>query len=289
MAGSPSMRRRRVAGELRRLREEAGLQADEVAARLGWPASKVSRIENRKAGVSQQDLRKLLDLFEVVDEGYRTELEHIRRRASERGWWENFGAVVSSEYANLIILEDEAEAIRAYGSEVVPGLLQTADYARAVIRASRPSDTAKEIDRRVEVRMERQEALVRSTSRPPRLHVILNEAVLARRVGSPEVMAGQIHHLMEERDGANITVRILPFTAGEHASLAGPFSLLTLRDEGNPVFVHIENATSSLTLEKPEQVQPYEEIWESIADKAISASDSRAYMTTFALRFSPGR
>lgn len=288
MAGSPSMRRRRVAGELRRLREESELSADEVASRLSWPASKVSRIENRKAGVSQQDLRKLLDLFEVTDQGYRDELEQIRRRASERGWWENFGSAVSSEYANLIMLEDESQVIRSYGSELVPGLLQTPDYARAIIRVGRPSDTAKEIDRRVEVRMERQEMLARSNPRQPRLHIILNEAVLARRIGGPDVMADQIRHLMKDREGANVSVRILPFTAGEHAALTGQFSLLTLHDEDKPVFVHIEGATSSLTLEKAEQVQPYEEMWESIADKAISADDSRAIMTTYALRFGPG-
>lgn len=288
MAGSPSMRRRRVAGELRRLREESELSADEVATRLSWPASKVSRIENRKAGVSQQDLRKLLDLFGATDQSYRDELEQIRRRASERGWWENFGPAVSSEYANLIMLEDESQAIRSYGSELVPGLLQTPDYARAISRVGHPSGTAKEIDRRVEVRMERQEMLARSNPRQPRLHVILNEAVLARRIGGPNVMADQIRHLMKDREGANISVRILPFTAGEHAALTGQFSLLTLRDEDKPVFVHIEGATSSLTLEKADQVQPYEEMWESIADKAISADDSRAIMTTYALRFGPG-
>ena len=209
MAGSPSMRRRRLAAELRRLRNGNDFSIDDVAGTLKWPTSKISRIENRQVGISTRDLRKMLDLYQVKDQSYRDGLLEIARRATERGWWQSYtGGVVSSSYANLIGLEAEAATIRTYEPELVPGLLQTADYARAVIRAGRPADTSQEIDRRVEVRLERQEILVRSEPAPPKMSVVLNEGVLLRRVGSAEIMRAQIEHLMRKRDRGNVVVQI---------------------------------------------------------------------------------
>lgn len=285
MAGSPSMRRRRLAAELRRLRGEASLSIEETAARLKWPGSKVSRIENRQVGVSPRDLRKLLDLYDVGDCAFREELLELGRRATERGWWQSYSSgVIPNAYANLIGLEAEAATIRTYEPELVPGLLQTADYARAVIRAGRPGDTSGEIDRRVEVRLERQEVLTRSSPPPPKVGVVLNEGVLARRVGGPEVMRAQLEHLMKERDRANITVQILPFSAGEHPAMVGPFTMLTFLDPADPGVVNVENVMGALALEKPEDTRSYEEVWNAIQAKAASPSDSRAIMRTYALR-----
>lgn len=285
MAGSPSMRRRRLAAELRRLRGEASLSIEETAARLKWPGSKVSRIENRQVGVSPRDLRKLLDLYEVGDAAFREELLELGRRATERGWWQSYsGGVIPNAYANLIGLEAEAATIRTYEPELVPGLLQTADYARAVIRAGRPADTSGEIDRRVEVRLERQEVLTRSSPPPPQVSVVLSEGVLARRVGGPEVMRAQIEHLVKERDRANITVQILPFSAGEHPAMVGPFTMLTFLDPADPGVVNVENVMGALALEKPEDTRSYEEVWSAIQAKAASPADSRAIMRTYALR-----
>jgi len=279
------MRRRRLAAELRRLRADAGLSIEEAAGTLKWPGSKVSRIENRQVGISTQDLRKLLDLYDVGERRYRDDLLELGRRATERGWWQSYsGGVVPSYYANLIGLEEEAATIRTYEPELVPGLLQTADYARAVIRAGRPADTSGEIDRRVEVRLERQEVLTRTDPPPPKVSVVLNEGVLARRIGGPEIMRTQIGHLMKERDRANITVQILPFSAGEHPAMVGPFAMLTFIDPADPGVVNVENFMGALALEKPEEAQAYEEVWNAIQAKAVSPADSRAIMRTYALR-----
>jgi transcriptional regulator with XRE-family HTH domain len=285
VAGSPSMRRRRLAAELRRLRSGVGFSIEDAAGRLQWPGSKVSRIENRQVGVSPRDLRKLLDLYEVTDLALREELLELGRRATERGWWQSYsGGVVPSAYANLIGLEAEAATIRTYEPELVPGLLQTADYSRAVIRAGRPEDTSKEIDRRVEVRLERQEVLTRAEPPPPKVSIVLNEGVLARRVGGPEVMRAQIEHLMRERDRANITIQILPFSAGEHPAMVGPFAMLTFLDPADPGVVNVENVMGALTLERPEETRSYDEVWNAIQAKAASPADSRAIMRTYALR-----
>lgn len=284
MAGSPSMRRRRLAAELRRLRNGAGLSIEDVAGSLKWPGSKVSRIENRQVGITTRDLRKLLDLYEAGDRAYREELLEMGRRATERGWWQSYSGAVPSAYANFIGLEAEAATIRAYEPELVPGLLQTADYARAVIRAGRPADTAEEIDRRVEVRLERQEVLTRTSPPPPKVSVVLNEAVLARRVGGPEVMRAQIEHLTRERDRANIVIQILPFSSGEHPAMVGPFTMLTFLDPADPGVVNVENVMGSLALEKPEEIRAYEEVWGAIQARAVSPGDARAVMRTYALR-----
>lgn len=284
MAGSPSMRRRRLAAELRQLRTAAALSIEDVAGRLGWPGSKVSRIENRQVGITPRDLRKLLDLYKVADRAYREQLLEMGRRATERGWWQSYTGVVPSAYANLIGLEAEAATIRTYEPELVPGLLQTADYARAVIRAGRPGDTMEEIDRRVEVRLERQEVLTRTSPPPPKVNVVLNEGVLARRVGGPEVMRAQIEHLMRGRDRANIVIQILSFSAGEHPAMVGPFTMLTFLDPADPGVVNVENVMGSLALEKPEEIRAYDEVWGAIQALAIPPDDSRAVMRTYALR-----
>jgi transcriptional regulator with XRE-family HTH domain len=279
------MRRRRLAADLRRLRNDNDFSIDDVAAALKWPGSKISRIENRQVGISTRDLRKMLDLYQVKDEPYREGLLEIARRATERGWWQSYtGEVVSSSYANLIGLEAEAATIRGYEPELVPGLLQTADYARAVIRAGRPADTSQEIDRRVEVRLERQEILIRSDPPPPRVSVVLNEGVLLRRVGGAEIMRAQIEHLMKKRDRSNVVVQILPFSTGAHPAMVGPFKMLTFADPADPGVVNVENHTGAHALERPEELQAYEEIWGSIQAKAISPDDSRAVMRTYALR-----
>ncbi len=284
MAGSPSMRRRRLAAELRRLRTAAALSIEDVASRLAWPGSKVSRIENRQVGIAPRDLRKLLNLYGVEDRAYRDQLLEMGRRATERGWWQSYSGVVPSAYANLIGLEAEAATIRTYEPELVPGLLQTPDYARAVIRAGRPGDTTEEIERRVEVRLERQEVLTRSGPPPPKVNVVLNEGVLARRVGGADVMRAQIEHLMRNRDRANIVIQILSFSAGEHPAMVGPFTMLTFLDPADPGVINVENVMGALALEKPEEIRAYDEVWGAIQAKAIPPDDSRAVMRTYALR-----
>lgn len=286
MPASPSLRRRRLAAELRRLRDESGLSISDLADKLGWQGSRISRIETRQLGITAPDLHKLLDVYGVEDADYRARLADMARRAGERGWWQSYPRnVIPSEYGDLISVEAEAATIRSYQPEVVPGLLQTAGYARAVIRAGRKSDTAAEIDRRVAVRLERQEILTRPDPPPPRVSIILNEAVLRRRIGSSAVMREQVEYLMAERDRSNVTVQVLPFSSGAHPSMVGPFAMMTFLDPADLGVVYLEHPTSSLFLEEPEDIRVYEEFWGEIQSDAYSPDDSRAFLRTYSLRY----
>lgn len=279
------MRRRRLAAELRRLRHEAGLSLEDVADGLGWQPSKLSRIENRQVGVSTADLRKLLVAYKVEDQAYRDHLADIARRATERGWWQSFSSdVVPTALATLIGLETEARTIRSYEPELVPGLLQTEAYARAIMRAWQPGWTAADIDRRVDIRMARQDVL-REAGVLPQVNCIINEAVLRRTVGGNEVMHEQIEMLAKERDPANVTVQALPFNSGAHPAMAGPFQILTFHDPGDLGIVHLESAMTALTLEQPEELRRYDEIWGSLQARALSPEDSRVMMRSYALRY----
>jgi transcriptional regulator with XRE-family HTH domain len=282
MAGSPTMRRRRLAAELRRLRNEAGLTIDEASSALGWPPSKISRTENRQYGISASDVRKMLDLYGVKDQEQRGLLSDLARRANERGWWQSFK--VDSTYANLIGLEEEASSIRWYEPELVPGLLQTEDYAREIIRAGWRSLAAEEIDGQVEVRIARQAILKRDTPPPPQVTVILNEGVLRRQAGGAETMRAQLVHLATCAEWENVTIQVLPFTAGAHATMVGPFQFLEFPDPSDPGVVTVENIMGTLAMEKPDERRGYGEAWHAIQALALSPADSRTVINSFALR-----
>ena len=285
VAASPTMRRRRLAAELRRLRHEAGRSIEDVTAGLGWQASKLSRIENRQVGISTADLRKLFAAYKVADSALRDQLADMARRATERGWWQSFSSdVVPSALANLIGLETEARTIRSYEPELVPGLLQTEAYARAIMRAWQPSWTASDIDRRVEIRLGRQDVL-RQAGVSPQVNCVINEAVLRRSVGGNEVMHEQVEVLAKERDPANVTVQVLPFNSGAHPAMAGPFQVLTFYDPGDLGVVHVESAMTANALERPEELRRYDEIWGALLARALSPEDSRVMMRSYALRY----
>jgi transcriptional regulator with XRE-family HTH domain len=287
---SASMRRRRLASELRKLRDQSGLSLSDAAKRVGWQVSRLSRIETRQSGIPTPDLRTLLDLYEIADEGYRQRLADLARQGNERGWWQKYAGQIISEYVDLIGLEEEARVIRTYEQELVPGLLQTPDYARAIIRAGWPASTSEQIGRWVEIRMERQEVLVRSDPPPPQLNVVLSEAVLRRPVGGREVMYGQLEYLMRPRDRANVTIQVLPFDAGVHRAMAGPFTMMTFPDPDDLGIVNVENATGALFLEEPAEVRVYDEIWSTLQAAALSPDDSQAFLksTSFGYRMIGG-
>jgi transcriptional regulator with XRE-family HTH domain len=290
MPASPSLRRRRLAAELRRLRDESGLSTTDAAKLLEWQPSRLSRIETRQSGITAPDLRKLLNAYGVEDTGYRTYLAELARRVNERGWWQKYAGLIGGDYADLISLEAEARTIRTYEQELVPGLLQTPDYARAVVRASRSTDTSEEIDRRVEIRIERQEVLVRTDPPPPRFNVVLSEGALRRPVGGYDVMRRQLEYLMQPRDRANVTVQVLPFDAGVHPSMMAPFTMITFSDPDDLGVVNVENATGALFLEEPAELRFYDEIWSTLQISALSADDSQAFLksTSFGYRIKEG-
>jgi transcriptional regulator with XRE-family HTH domain len=287
---SPSLRRRRLAAELRRLRDQSGLSVTEAAKQLDWQASRLSRIETRQSGITAPDLRKLLNLYEVEDEAYRAYLAELARRVNERGWWQKYAGLIGTGYADLISLEAEARTIRSYEQELVPGLLQTPEYARAVIRNSRPTETTEQIGRWVEIRMERQEILTRSDPPPPRFNVVVSEGALRRPVGGYDVMRAQLEHLLQPRDRANVTVQVLPFDAGAHPAMVGPFTMMTFADPDDLGVVNVENATSALFLEDSSELRVYDEIWGTLQASALSPDDSQAFLrsTSFGYRMKEG-
>jgi transcriptional regulator with XRE-family HTH domain len=280
MAGSPTMRRRRLAAELRQLRQTADMTIEEVAARLRWQPSKISRVETRKIGINTLDLRKLLDVYEITERARREALIELARRATERGWWQAYGTAIPSEYATLIGLEEEASLIRSYQPELIYGLLQTEAYARAVIRSFRPSDISEQIDRRVEIRLARQQVLEHSD--PPRLRIVLSEGALRRRVGSAEVMREQLLYLAARRDRSNLMIQVLPFSAGEHPAMAGPFTLLDFPEVFDLGAVYLENMASAMTLEKPSDLAMYADVFEQVQAQALGPQESRDMLKSLA-------
>jgi hypothetical protein len=280
-AGSPTMRRRRLAGELARLREERGMTIREAAGALEWDPSKLSRVEGLQRGIIVRDVRRLLDLYQVTAEAQREALFELARQAKQRGWWQAYADVMPSEYATLIGLEAEAAEIRTYQPELIHGLLQTEDYARAVIRAGRPADTATEVARRVEIRMTRQQILDRED--PPRVRVVLNEGAVRRLVGGPEVMRAQLAKLVADRDRGNVMVQVLPFTAGEHPAMAsGPFDLLEFPEAADRGVVTIENMTGSLSLESDDDLRQYVSVFEFLQAAALGPRESRDMLISLA-------
>ena len=217
------VRRRRLASELRRLRSHAGLTADEVAEKLGWSASKVSRIETHRIQVKPADLNQLLDLYQV-SEVHREQLATLAQWTRRKGWWEAYADSLPEEITTFIALEDEAVAVMERAMDAIPGLLQTPDYARAVLQVL-PTTVVppRQLERAVEVRMRRQERL--AGSKPVRLIVTADEAVLLRRFGTPDVMRAQLEHLIQASHQPSVTLRVLPL-ATAHPVGFGHFQIL---------------------------------------------------------------
>lgn len=270
----PSVRQRRLAAELRRLRERRGLTGDEVADRLTWSTAKVSRIENARTGAKIGDVLRLLDLYRV-DGARRDDLVSLARDAAQRGWWEDYRDLPSS-LADFIALESEATAMREWGSTVIPGLLQTENYARNVIGGW--SDLAtlppQELERRLDVRMRRRELL--HQARPLELSVVLDEAVLQRRIGDRKIMREQLEHLCRMTDLPNVTAQILPLDVA-HSVLAESFILLEFSPVHDIVFpdiVHTESLTISHFADEAVTYM-YRLAYASLADQALDTTESR--------------
>jgi len=267
--GSPTLRRRQLGMELRKLRESAGLTIEQVAERMRCSASKISRIETGQSGVSPRDVRAIVTAYGVVDADGVEALLQVAREARQKGWWQLFGAVLTGAYVGL---EAAADAIRAYEALVVPGLLQTEDYARAMICAGRPDIDSEEVDQRVRVRMNRQSLL--SQDDPLDLWVVLDEAVLHRPVGGRAVTRQQFDHLVKAAEQPNVTLQVLPFAAGAHAGMDGPFSILLYEHDPAQNVVFASNAAGGLFLEKDDELQRYTFIFDHLRANALGPEES---------------
>jgi transcriptional regulator with XRE-family HTH domain len=274
---SPTVRRRRLAAELRRLRERAGMTGDQVSERVGWSASKLSRIENAHTVPGDAEIRQLLDLYDVEGH-YADELFALAQEAAGRGWWETYSPTLPPDYAWLIGLEAEAQAALSWEPLIVPGLLQTGDYAREVtngylerIDPVPPSETR----RRVEARLARQRVLTRDN--PLQLSVVLDQSVLHRRFGDRSVMRSQIKRLLDLSERDNISLRILQLD-GRHPIGTGAFALLQFGEVHDVTYqdvVYIENLTGGRYVEEEDEVFRYKRAFDRLSDLALDEQKSR--------------
>ncbi|MGW6912796.1 helix-turn-helix domain-containing protein [Kitasatospora sp. NPDC054939] len=276
---NPTVRRRRLGAELRKLREGLGMTAEEVAQRLMVSQSKISRLENGRRSISQRDVRDLCDVYNVADEQMRSSLMDMARESRQRGWWHDFNDM-PTPYSVYIGLEAEASSIRAYESSFVPGLLQTEQYAHAVVSGTQPDTDVTAVQRRVQVRMKRQDRLHGEVNQLGSLWTVIDEAVLRREVGSREVMADQLKHLLALSERPNITIQVIPFSHGAHPGMTGTFSLLEFPESADSTVVYFEGVTSDLYLEKEQDVRRYTGLYDHLRAAALGVAESRSLIAT---------
>ncbi|MBZ4018159.1 helix-turn-helix domain-containing protein [Streptomyces purpurogeneiscleroticus] len=277
---NPTVRRRRLGQELRRLRELKGMTAEEVAERLLVSQSKISRLENGRRSISQRDVRDLCGVYEVEDHRIVDSLMQMAKDSRQQGWWHAFGDIPYSVYIGL---ETEAASLRVYESLLVPSLLQTPGYAEAVIPGTVPELAPDQLDKRIQVRMRRQER-VSDPHTPLRLWVVLDESALRRVVGSHLIMREQLEHLVEISKLPHVTVQVLPYDTGAHAGMSGTFSILEFDDAADSSVVYIEGVTSDLYLEKTNDVHKYTIMYEHLRAQALNADQSREFIAEAAKR-----
>jgi transcriptional regulator with XRE-family HTH domain len=265
---SPTVRRRRLASELRRLREAAGLTIDEVGDKLECSASKISRIETGHVGVTPRDVRDMLELY-PVDDDQREALVQLAREARKKGWWHAYNEVFTGSFVGL---ESDAAFLHGFQALLVPGLLQTEEYMRAVIQAIRPDHDEDAIERRVNARLTRQKLL--TDLQPPEYWAIMDESVLSRGVGGPEVMRGQLLRLIEIGSLPHVTLQVVPFGAGAHAGMEGPFMILGFPEPADPDVVYVESTISGSYLEEQSDVYRYTLMFDHLRAAALKPADT---------------
>ena len=264
--GGPTVQRMLVGAKLRRLRTDLGLSREEAAEAIRASEWKIHRLENGQVGFKERDLVDLLDRYQVSDPAEVDELLAMAREANAPGWWQRYGDVLPQWFRAYVDLESAAALIRTYEGQFIPGLLQTDDYMRAVIHGAHLDESAEEVGRRVRLRMARQTLLTRE--HPPRLWAVVDEAALRRPVGGREVMRGQVERLIEAAKLPNVTLQVLGFDSGAHPAMVGSFSVLRFPDQELPDVVYLEHLTSASYLNKPDEVDRYLHVMESICVRA---------------------
>jgi transcriptional regulator with XRE-family HTH domain len=254
-----------LGGHLRRLREDAGMTTERAAGSIRGSHSKISRMEHGRVGFKERDIADLLTLYGVGPGAEREALLNLAREANTPGWWQTYADILPHWVEPYFGLEVAASFIREYELQFVPGLLQIEDYARAVIRLGNlPSE--EEVIRRAEARMSRQQILGREN--PPKVWAVLDEGALRRVIGGPDVMKAQLRHLIEMCDHPAVTLQILPFAAGPHRAMGGPFTILRYTEPDLRDVVFIEQLTSALYLDKQTEVDAYLQVIEEVCLQA---------------------
>lgn len=271
-AGGPTVRRIVVGAQLRRLREAAGVTRDQAGYILRGSGSKISRLELGRVSFKDRDVADLLTHYGVTDEAQRTALITMAKDANLPGWWHRYDDVLAQWFETYVGLEEAATLIRTYEVQFVPGLLQTEDYARAVIQAGRPDLSSDELERRVHLRTARQKVVTRPDG--PKFWAVVDEAALRRPIGGAKVARAQIQRLLELTENPNVTVQIMPFKFGAHAAEGGAFSILRFPEPDLPDIVYVEQLVSALYLDKREHLDRYGQSFDRLTVDSQPPSNS---------------
>lgn len=271
-ASSPTVWRRWLALELRRLREERGFSQKEAGKACGWSGARLSYIENAQQNVEEDDLDRLLDVYEVPEERWGDYYEAVSQ-SHQRGWWERYERVVPKWFPLFIGLEQGARAVQDYAKTVIPGLLQTPGYAEIVFSKDGWRRTPQVIKQQVELRMTRQKALTREEN-PLELSVVLDEAVLRRLPKDPDTAREQVEHLARAAEQTNVDVRVLPFSAGVHGYAHADFIILEFPFRSDEGLVYIEHREGATYLEEVSEIESYKLAFSDLSDMALSAHES---------------
>jgi len=270
-AGGPTVQRLVLGSQLHQLRESRGITAEQAAEAIRGSHSKISRMEHGRVGFKERDVADLLTLYGVTDSEERAALLNLARQANTPGWWHAYSDILPSWLEPYVGLEAAASVIRTYQIQLVPGLLQTEGYARALILQGSAANE-EQVARRIELRVSRQAVL--STQNPPQVWAVVDEGALRRPVGGRSVVREQLQHLIEMTDHPAVTLQILPFTAGPHSAMGGPFTILRFAEPDLHDVVYIEQLTSALYLEKPAEVDSYLEVMEQLCLQAEPVNDT---------------
>lgn len=269
--GGPTVLRMLLGAHLRRLREAQGVSREDAGWEIRASESKISRMELGRVSFKERDVTDLLKLY-GVDEDETATLVALAVQANSPGWWHKYGDVLPDWFQVYVGLEEAASLIRLYEVQFVPGLLQTADYARAVVRLGQPGAAPEEIERRISLRMGRQELLTKPGG--PRLWAIVDEAALRRPIGGKEVMRAQLEQLILATEEPQVTLQVMPFRSGGHAAEAGAFTIMRFPEPDLPDVVYLEQLTSALYLDKRDDVEKYTEVMERLSVESESPERS---------------
>ncbi|MFF3304297.1 helix-turn-helix domain-containing protein [Streptomyces sp. NPDC002908] len=270
---SPTALRLVLGAQLRRMRGEAGFTPEAAAARIRCSTAKISRLETGHSPCKERDAVDLLALYGVTDPARTAEFIELVRRAGRRGWWRNYADVLPDWFEPLVGLEEAAASIRTYEGHYIPGLLQTAEYAYAVVRSGHALESEEVTRRRVELRLKRQELLRRPDA--PKLWVLLDEAVLLRPTGGARVMREQLAHLLEMTEEPHVIVQVAPFEVTAHTSPGNGITYLRFALEGLPDVAYIEHLTNATSVNKQESTDEYRWILDSLSAQSPSPTESR--------------
>ncbi|MQY26228.1 helix-turn-helix domain-containing protein [Nocardia aurantia] len=266
----PTALRIAVGGQLRKLREQAGITRERAGDHIRGSHAKISRLELGRTGFKERDIRDLLTLYGVADADERETFLELVRKANQPGWWHRYSDLLPPWFETYLGLEHAAKSIRTFEGQVIPGLLQTEDYARAIVALGHENV---ETTRRVELRKRRQQILDRPGA--PTLWAVVDEAVLHRPVGGADVLRAQLRHLLDISHRSNITIQVLPFAAGGHAAVGSSFTMLRFAEPELPDIVYLEQLTSALYLDKQVELELYRQVMDRLSVQAEAPERSR--------------